>query len=314
MDSDQKQKLKSFIIPNVFAVVTMAVTRYFINDGAGQLVGSEFIIIPMVMGIICAWFWKDLGLVWAQRVLYSSLNLFITIGLSYVFLKEGVICLVIVSPLILTFVLIGLSIGRIMFKRNNNTFNVSILSLLLFIFLIDALSKHAYENKVSDTLIINAPPDKVWNNVVAFEKIKQRNTFWLFRIGLPSPIQTTVDGYYNGAGRKCIFSNGYVFGERVSTYEPGKNLVFDITDQPRDPEIMNHLDLLRGQFLLKDNGDGTTTLTGNSWYKLYVFPTWYYDIWAQSIVRNVHIRVMEHIKKISEHNNDPFTLKSNLIK
>jgi len=301
MSTDRQQKIKSFIIPNVFSIATMAITRYFINDGAGQLIASEFIIIPMVMGIICAWFWKDMELVWAQRILYSSLNLFITIGLSYLFLKEGVICLVIVSPVILIFVLVGVSVGGIMFRRQSNKLNFSILSLLFLIFIIDALSRHAYENKVSDTIIINSPRGKIWKNVVAFEKIKQENQFWLFKMGLPSPIQTTVDGYYNGAGRKCIFSNGYVFGERISTYEPGKNLVFDIIDQPRDPEIMNHLDLLRGQFLLKDNGNGTTTLTGNSWYKLYVFPTWYYDIWAQSIVRNVHIRVMDHIKEISEH-------------
>ena len=84
------------------------------------------------------------------------------------------------------------------------------------------------------------------------------------------------------------------------TYEPGKDLTFDIVHQPRDPEIMGHVDILRGQFLLKDNGNGTTTVTGNSWYKLYVFPTWYYDLWAESIVRNVHIRVMEHIKELSE--------------
>jgi len=81
---------------------------------------------------------------------------------------------------------------------------------------------------------------------------------------------------------------------------PNEDLVFDIVDQPRDPEIMNHLDLLRGEFKLKDNRDGTTTLTGNSWYRLYVFPSWYYDIWTQNIVRNVHTRVMEHIKELSE--------------
>jgi len=84
------------------------------------------------------------------------------------------------------------------------------------------------------------------------------------------------------------------------TYEPNSNLTFDVTSQPRDPEIMEHLDLVRGQFILKDNGDNTTTLTGNSWYKLYVLPAWYYDTWAQSIVRNVHIRVMDHIKELSE--------------
>ena len=178
---------------------------------------------------------------------------------------------------------------------------MSVVALLLSIFISDSVSEHEYHNMVSDTIAINAPATKVWNNVVAFKRIKQKNTFWLFKIGMPSPIESTVTGNYVGAGRKCIFSNGYVFGEKIATYEPGKDLVFDIVDQPRDPEIMGHIDILRGQFLLKDNGNGTTTLTGNSWYKLYVFPVWYYDIWAQSITRNVHLRVMKHIKELSEN-------------
>jgi len=181
-------------------------------------------------------------------------------------------------------------------------FNGSIITVLIFIFITDSLSTHNYENMVSDTIIISAPPAKVWQNVVAFKRIKQPDTYWLFRIGMPSPIESTVTGYYKGAGRKCIFSNGYIFDEKIATYEPGVNLTFDVTGQPRDPEIMNHIDIIRGQFLLKDNGNGTTTLTGNSWYKLYVFPVWYYDIWAQSITRNVHLRVMDHIKALSEAN------------
>lgn len=119
-------------------------------------------------------------------------------------------------------------------------------------------------------------------------------------MGLPSPVESTVEGYYLGAKRKCIFSNGYTFDEKIVTYDENQNLTFTITNQPRDPEIMGHIDLERGQFLLKDNGNGTTTFVGSSWYKLYVFPTWYYDTWAKSIVRNVHLRVMAHIKELSE--------------
>jgi hypothetical protein len=253
------------------------------------------------MGIICSWNWRNLQIRGRRSGLYSCYNSFLAIFLSSVFLGEGVICLLIVSPLIFGFMCLGVYIGRKMFQVNNNELNVSIIALLLFVFVIDSVSEHHYQNEVTDQIIINAPPDKVWKNVVAFEPIKKKNSFWLFRIGMPSPMATTVTGYYKGAGRRCIFSNGYVFGEKIVTYEQDKDLIFDIIDQPRDPEIMNHIDILRGQFLLYDNGNGTTTLTGNSWYKLYVFPVWYYDIWAQSITRNVHLRVMQHIKELSEN-------------
>jgi hypothetical protein len=297
------QKLKGFIVANLAALVIISVSKFIFQENANGpiiLIYSEFIIIPAFMGIISAWFWKDLSLTGKTLSWYSCLNGLIAIILSFIFLREGMICLLIVSPLIFSFVIAGAFLGRAMFKRNDQTLNVSVISLLVFFFITDSLSDHQYVNMVSDQIIINAPPSKIWNNVVSFKRIRQPNRYWLFRTGMPSPIESTVEGHYKGARRKCIFSNGYIFDERIAVYEPDQNLTFDIVNQPRDPEIMGHIDIQRGQFILKDNGDGTTTLIGNSWYKLYVFPIWYYDLWAESITRNVHLRVMQHIKELSE--------------
>jgi uncharacterized protein YndB with AHSA1/START domain len=252
------------------------------------------------MGIVSAWFWRSINFGSRQLAAWSCYNTLIAILLSALILKEGVICLVIVAPLLMTFIIVGSSVGYKMFKKNNQTLNVSVFVMLFGIFIFDSLSVHHYENKVADTMVINAPPAEVWKYVVAYKRIETPGKYWLFRIGMPSPVQSTAEGYYLGAKRKCIFSNGYVFDEKIVTYDENKDLTFDITNQPRDPEIMGHIDILRGQFLLKDNGNGTTTLTGNSWYRLYVFPVWYYDIWAESVTRNVHLRVMEHIKELSE--------------
>lgn len=292
-------KLPGFVVPHLFGMAVIGLTKYTQMEN-GVMVFSEFVILPVIMGIISAWFWRNLELPGRRLSLFTIYNTFIAAFASSVFLGEGFICLLIVSPLIFGFMILGAFMGAGMFKSNNQKLNVSIITVLMFVFITDSLSTHHYENMVSDTITVNAPPDKVWKNVVAFKRIKEPNKYWLFRIGMPSPVESTVTGYYEGAGRKCIFSNGYIFDEKIATYQPGVNLTFDVTHQPRDPEIMNHIDILRGQFLLKDNHDGTTTLTGNSWYRLYVFPVWYYDIWAESITRNVHLRVMAHIKELSE--------------
>jgi hypothetical protein len=306
---DLKQKLREiftskfngFFWSNLFGISVIGITKYGLTDnGPGIIIFSEFVVIPILMGVIGGWFWQDLRLVTRRLALYSCANSFLAIALSFVFLGEGIICLIIVSPLIFCFMFAGTMIGKDMYKKKNDTLNVSIVLILAIVFVVDAFSKHDYENKVTDTILVNAPPAKVWQNVVAFKRIKAPAKFWLFRLGMPSPVESTVTGYYKGAGRKCIFSNNYVFDETISTYDPARNLTFDIVNQPTDPEIMNHIAILRGQFLLKDNGNGTTTLTGNSWYRLYVFPVWYYDIWAKSITRNVHLRVMQHIKELSE--------------
>jgi len=292
-------KFNGFFAPNLFAVITLAATRY-LGDSNGVLIFAEFIIVPLVMGIISAWYWREIDLPSRVVLLNTTVNCFTAILLSALFFGEGIICLIIVSPLLFTFIWLGLKIGKAMFRKNNSTLNVSIFAALLLVFITDSVSEHHYQNMVSDELVINATPDKIWKNVVAFERIKQENKYWLFKVGMPSPVESTVTGYHLGAQRKCVFSNGYVFDEKIVTFDVNRNLTFDVTHQPRDPEIMGHIDILRGQFILKDNGDGTTTLVGNSWYKLYVFPTWYYDIWAKSITRNVHWRVLEHIKELSE--------------
>jgi hypothetical protein len=293
--------LNGYLVSNAVAFVIIGISKYLSGpSGSGVLIYSEFVLIPFLMGIIGAWFWRDDAISGKRLILRSLINCMIAVVLSFLFLGEGVICLVIVSPLLWTFTVAGCFAGRAMFRRNNQTLNVSVVALLAVLFVIDSTSVHHYENMVADKIIIKAPISKVWKNVVAYKHNTSPNKYWLFKIGMPSPVESTTEGYYVGAKRKCIFSNGYVFDEKIVVYEENKNLTFDITSQPRDPEIMGHIDILRGQFLLQDNHDGTTTVIGNSWYRLYVFPVWYYDIWAKSITRNVHLRVMEHIKQVSE--------------
>jgi hypothetical protein len=228
------------------------------------------------------------------------LNMIISFGLAVIFIHEGVYCLIIVSPLVFATMITGLGIGNAMFKQDSSTLNFSATVLLILLFILDMRSPHHYANAVSDEITVNVSPAKVWPYVVSFPKLTEKSHYWFFDIGLPKPVGTSVTGYFKGAGRKCIFERGLVFDEVMSTYEPGKNLTFDIVKQPQDPEIMGHINIEKGQFLLRDNHNGTTTLIGTSWYSLNVFPALYFDIWARSITRNVHVRVMEHIKALSE--------------
>lgn len=284
------------------SVVVGAIVLFADKNGefSSVIIFSNFIVVPLLMGILNAYFWRNLTLKNLNYVGYSAIVTLAAIIGSAIFLKEGVICLLIVSPLIFGFTVAGAFIGKYMFRKKNNTLNVSLFGLIVLIFAADVFSPHENSKKVSDTLVINAPIEKVWPLVIEYEPIQMEEKYWLFKAGMPSPVQSTVDGHFAGAGRKCIFSNGYVFDEKMVVYKPNEELTFDIVSQPLDPEIMGHIKIQRGQFILIDNGDSTTTLIGNSWYKLYVFPAWYFDLWSESITRNVHLRVMEHIKMLSE--------------
>jgi len=305
---NQSRILYGILVANLVSLVLVGSSKYLATylegenagNSSGVFVFSAFIIVPLLMGAISAWFWHPLQLrTWAY-IGWSAVSTLVATAASFIFLKEGAICLIIVSPLILCFTVAGALLARMVYRRKNNTLNSSLAGLALLILVADTFSSHENIRLVSDTMIVNAPIEKVWPHVVEYKPITLKEDYWLFQVGMPSPVQSTVDGYEVGAGRKCIFSNGYVFDEKMIVYKPNEELTFDILSQPHDPEIMGHIDILRGQFILKDNGDGTTTVIGNSWYKLYVFPGWYFNLWSESITRNVHLRVMEHIKILSE--------------
>ena len=153
---------------------------------------------------------------------------------------------------------------------------------------------------VTDAILIHAPPAKVWPHVLAFPEIPNPPGYWIFRLGLPYPTQTTNGGNFVGADRQCMFSNGILIKERVAEFVPNEKLTFDVVEQPTDPEAYGHITLHRGQFVLRDNHDGTTTLTGSSWYTLHVRPRWYFDLWTRDMTRAVHLRVMNHVRRLSE--------------
>lgn len=297
--------LEAFLLANFFAVVavfslfTFAKSKSVMNAG-NLLIYSVFVLVPAVMGIIAMWPARRIPIRVPEVFLRALQYTFSTIVLSAVVLREGVLCLIILSPLLYTAILIGMFIGRALFRQWNPTLQGSVLAIILALFFFDLTSEHDYVNEVTDRMVIDAPVSEVWKHVPSHPVNRSEPGFWLFRIGLPNPVQSTMNGSGVGATRKCVFSNNAVFDEVVVESVQDSLFTFDITRQPDDPEIIGHIELRRGRFILTDNGDGTTTLTGKSWYKLNVYPVWYFDIWAESITRQVHLRVMEHIKRLAE--------------
>jgi hypothetical protein len=296
--------LKGILYSNIFALAAFAVA-YFItnwNSGiGGVLTFSEFVLVPLGMGIIAMKFWIHFKKRPVALLPLTILNTLLAIALSALFMGEGVICLLIVSPLILGFMFSGVVIGKYMYQHNNTTLKSSTFLVFITLFVYDTFSEHNYTNIVSDEITINASREDVWKYVAAHPLNSSAPDYWLFKIGLPQPIQSTVTADTIGSQRQCVFSNGAIFDEVVVENETDSLFTFDIVKQPEDPEIIGHIQIKRGQFILKENPDGTTTLVGISWYTLKVYPVWYYDLWAEDITRNVHLRVMKHIKALAEN-------------
>jgi len=305
-DSGRGQRLLSWCIGIVVGDVATGLI-YWASIWSVQQLGNvgllglpSLFFVPLFGGLLASYLWRRLNPTIGQIAFTTFLmTLFALMGAA-VFFQEGLICLVIAAPLFYGMVFAGALCGRVWFKIDRSRLQVSVLPLLALAILAEPVGRTDQVDVVTDEILIHASPTKVWPHVTAFPEIPASPGFWLFRLGLPYPVATTSAGGFVGAERRCIFSHGAVFKETVAEFMPSEKLTFDIVESPPDPELIGHLTPHRGQFLLRDNGDGTTTLIGSTWYTLHVRPLWYFDRWTRHIFSAVHLRVMEDIRRRAE--------------
>lgn len=224
-----------------------------------------------------------------------------TLGAA-VFLHEGIICLIMASPLLLGFFAIAFLIGRsVAGWRSGKRVSVSLVPLVVLAVIAETAGpKPDYPDAITDSVTVNAPADYVWRYVVQYPDNPNPPDYWLWQLGVPAPTHSVAPVQAVGKKRECRFNGGQVFEERIAELEPNRKLVFVITKQPEDPEIIGHLTVDKGEILLTQNPDGTTTLTATSWYRLHVRPAAYFDMWAADITRHVHFRVLGYMKHLAE--------------
>jgi uncharacterized protein YndB with AHSA1/START domain len=217
-------------------------------------------------------------------------------------LREGIVCLIIATPILLVIVAVGLPLGILAVRTMRRVVvQSSFVPLVLIAAAYDAQTgAPIYPSSVVDTMTINAPPEYVWRYILSYPENQTPADYWLWKIGLPFPTRSVATAAEVGAVRECRFSRGVVLKEEITELVPNKLVTFVVTEQPQDPELLGHLTLDKGQLALDANSDGTTTVTATTWYRLYASPAQYFDWWAIDIGRNVHRRVVGRVKQLAE--------------
>ena len=160
---------------------------------------------------------------------------------------------------------------------------------------------------VQSTIEIAAPPEKVWQNVVAFAEIPPPQEV-IFRAGIAYPMRAEIAGRGPGAVRHCVFSTGS-FVEPITVWDEPHLLRFRVTANPAPMQELSpygrisprHLDgyfaSQQGQFLLSALPGGRTRLEGTTWYSHSMWPESYWHWWSDYIIHRIHMRVLEHIRQ-----------------
>lgn len=234
---------------------------------------------------------------------------------------EGVICVLMAAPFALGLAALGGALGYTIQvhhwwpKQTPSVLSMVILVVPATFGMERAAGLRPPTFEVRTTMEVNAPPEKLWNQVVAFAEIPPPKE-WLFRAGIAYPIRAEIDGHGVGAVRHCIFSTG-PFVEPIEVWDEPRLLRFGVTASPapldelspfgnvQPPHLRGYFVSREGQFRLTALPDGRTRLEGTTWYQHMMWPTAYWRLWSDSIIHRIHWRVLEHIREQAEEKPQP---------
>ncbi|HXA16143.1 MAG TPA: hypothetical protein VN380_04085 [Thermoanaerobaculia bacterium] len=219
------------------------------------------------------------------------------------------------APLGIVVAMIGAWYGTISARRNPSPkagapafMTVAILPLILFAEA--AAHRRAPMYRVDSEIIIDAPAETVWKNVVTFSEIKG-DPEWYFRAGIAYPLRARIAGRGVGATRTCEFTTGN-FIEPIEVWDEPRLLRFRVAANPPPmkelspygaidaPHLHGFLVSDHGQFALEALPGGRTRLIGTTWYQHHLWPAEYWRLWSDAIIHRIHMRVLRHIKGLSE--------------
>jgi hypothetical protein len=250
-----------------------------------------------------------------QNLAVALLSVVLTGAALLVVALEGFICILMAAPLAFALAAIGAVAGHTVQSARWNRAATQIYCLPVFAIPLMLSAEHWLAEtppllKVTTALEVNAPPERVWQNVVSFTQLPPP-TEMLFHCGIAYPVRAEIKGRGPGAVRYCVFSTG-PFIEPIETWDEPRLLRFSVTSNPAPMREWSpyrdmhpaHLDGFlvskQGQFLLTPLPGGHTRLEGTTWYCHNMWPAAYWQVWSDQIIHKIHLRVLNHVKRLSE--------------
>jgi hypothetical protein len=304
----------------MFAIVTSLaiclVTIYFATR-AFEYGWALFVGTPFCLGLIssCIYSWKK-ARSQSECMTIALLACAAAAIALLCFAFEGVICLLMAAPLAVPLAILGSVAGYHIQPHKLRTTQATAMFLLFAGIPVAAvhseskLSRQASEFVVTSSIEVNAPPEVVWKNVVTFSQLPPPKEL-LFKSGIAYPIRAEIYGTGVGAVRHCVFSTG-PFIEPITIWDEPRLLEFSVSQIPAPMNELSpyeglhppHLDGFfvskKGHFVLTPLHGGGTRLTGETWYSHNLWPEAYWGIWSDEIIHRIHLRVLNHIKELSE--------------
>lgn len=280
--------------------------------GVGAYGMTLFFVTPFTMGAVSSVIYNRHHLrSLKQTIGLAILGTTLTGCVVLLFAIEGAICLAMAFPIAAVLASVGSIIAWVIISSARTSRGPAGLLLVLPALAVgEAKVSHPTLRDVTTSIEIDAPPEKVWPNVVGFSELPAPPS-WMRRLGVAYPMRARIEGSGVGAVRRCEFSTG-PFVEPITVWDEPRHLAFDVTSQPPSmtewspyqrvnaPHLEGYMVSKGGEFRLTPLPGGRTRLEGTTHYTLAIYPEIYWVVYGEALLHTIHGRVLAHIKSLSE--------------
>jgi hypothetical protein len=234
---------------------------------------------------------------------------------SIAFLREGVICLMMISPIWLASGWLGAFLVRWQRRRGlkGGTLHSSFLVIPLVAALVEAQLPIPHESVVvSRSILVHATPAEIWPFAVSSRAIGPDEGRWTLThdiVGVPRPRGSAVDRPGVGAVRTAWWGEHIRFEERITEWSPGRRLGwrFAFSDASLQHYTDEHISP-DGRFLKIDSGGytirqvapGLTRLTLDTRYIAMTHVNLYARLWGELFLGDIQDNVLTIIRDRAE--------------
>jgi len=234
---------------------------------------------------------------------------------SACFLHEGVICLIMLSPVWLISGWIGAFVLRARRNRagSGNVLQCSLLLLPLAAGAVESQIPYPYERvTLVRSIRIRATPAEIWPFTLSNAHITDTEGGWTFAqniAGIPRPRETRLRGVGPGATRTAYWGDSIDFDEIITDWQPEKRLAwkFSFTNSSLENYTDQHI-APDGQFLKIDSGDYTlrslgpdiTLLTLRTNYIAKTHVNTYAKLWGEVLLGGVQDNILAILQQRAE--------------
>lgn len=308
------------IIAAIVATLVFALGVYVLLDAtrpqSGLVSFSFLLVLPVAVCAVVAYVadpWKERSHGAYLRIpLWTLLAVVLVSGIV---LREGAICIVMLSPLWLLSGLVGAEVTYRLRRRvkDARTYSVAVLALPLIAMQVEphvALPINTFT--VARSVDIAAAPDRIWPLLRGIPDVRPREGAWNIAqdvIGIPRPLGARLMRDGIGADRYARWGDNIRFRERIIDWEKDRRIgwrfIFDdiagwgYTDRHLMPDSA-YFRVETGGYTVAPLGDGRVRVTLYTRYRVTTPVNAYARLWGELLLGDLENNLLSVIKMRAE--------------